>query len=334
MMKPNRLSRWLCICLICAVNMLSMSIKVIAQGWVDQKQPVTMTIQMNVEGVPVPDVNFRIYRVASLASDGSYVLTEIFGIYPVSLIGDDLSALCQTLAGYVVKDGIPAEKTVITDNTGAAAPEGGLPPGLYLVMGDDFTLDNKTCLVEPALIELPGRDDGGSFLYDVEIYPKWESLGQNDSLTVLKIWEDAGYEEKRPADVQAKLVDADTGQVWGEAALGSENNWRHTWDDLPQGHSWYVVEHEVPRGYTVTAVRDGSTVVLKNTYEKEPEAPAVPGKTSASENSDTSGNAMTMPKETILPQTGTLKWLVPVLAVCGMALFLTGWFYRRRNEEN
>lgn len=338
MMKRYRRIRQLCTGLICVIVVLSMSIHVQAQEQIDLNRNVSATVILTAEDIPVPEAVFHIYRAAVLEADGSAALTGDFAGYPVSLEENDFNALGQTLAGYVRRDGIKPEKSAVTDDSGTAVFADGLTPGLYLILGDDFTLNGRTCSVEPSLIQLPGWD-GNAFRYDITMYPKWEIQEQYDSMTVFKVWEDEGFQEKRPEQIQASLIDAATGEVWGEAELNAENNWRHTWDNLPEGHSWLIAEQKVPGDYTVTVSRDGNTVILKNVYQNPPDDPHIPENPDTPDDPDTPdgphtpGNPDT-PETSSLPRTGTLKWLVPILAFCGMALFVTGWLWRRRDGEN
>lgn len=124
----------------------------------------------------------------------------------------------------------------------------------------------------------------------------------------------AGYAARdgRPAFIEVQLLR--DGRVFDTVRLREENNWSHTWTGLDADFAWSVVETAVPAGYTVRVERAGITFVLTNTRPEpeEPEEPETPG-----------GK---------LPQTGSLWWPVPVLALAGLFLLLLGWGRRRADR--
>lgn len=305
--------------IVCAVILLALvtSTAAFAQEQIDTARPASVTVLLTAQDAPVAGVTFHAYRVAELDAGGNTAVTEAFQGYSVSLEESGFQELSQTLAGLVLRDGIAPDMTAVTDGQGTAVLAGSA--GLYLILGEPFPLENGTGAVEPALVRLPDWD-GGAFQYDITMRPKWEPVEQTVSLTVVKVWEDGGQTDSRPAQIEAQLIDAATGEVYALAVLNPENNWRYTWDNLPEGHSWFAAERQVPEGYTVAVTRDGGRIVLANTLNNAQENPTEP----------TGGT----PSAPVLPQTGTLKWLTPVLAACGMALFLAGWLWRRRDGKD
>ena len=131
------------------------------------------------------------------------------------------------------------------------------------------------------------------------------------------------------------------GEVYDTVTLSEENGWSHTWTGLDKDDTWQVVEADVPDGYTVTVTREGITFVVTNTRSKdnpdEPEPgeeiPDNPPPTGSQEPGEEIPEEPA-PQGPALPQTGTLWWLVPLLACGGMALFLLGWARRRREEDH
>ena len=116
--------------------------------------------------------------------------------------------------------------------------------------------------------------------------------------TVLKVWDDKGYESKRPASVQVTLLQ--NGTAYDTQTLSDTNGWMYTWDKLPKYDkdgkeiSWTIREFSV-YGYISTVRQNGYTFVLTNTLDKQK-----------------------------LPQTGMLWWPVPVLACGGLAFLIVG----------
>ena len=116
--------------------------------------------------------------------------------------------------------------------------------------------------------------------------------------TVLKVWDDKGYESKRPESVQVTLLQ--NGTAYDTQTLSDTNGWMYTWDKLPKYDkdgkeiSWTIREFSV-YGYVSSVRQNGYTFVLTNTLDKQK-----------------------------LPQTGMLWWPVPVLACGGLAFLIVG----------
>ncbi len=137
------------------------------------------------------------------------------------------------------------------------------------------------------------------------------------SYTAKKVWDDKGYESKRPKSVEVQLLK--DGKQYDKQTLNEANGWTYTWNDLDASATWEVKEAAVPAGYDVKTIQDGTTVTVNNSYN--PESKTTPG-----------GSTSTKGK---LPQTGMLWWPVPVLACAGLLLILLGLMRRnkRRNSD-
>lgn len=116
--------------------------------------------------------------------------------------------------------------------------------------------------------------------------------------TVVKIWDDAGYETRRPESVTVTLLR--NGERYDAQVLSEANGWQHTWNDLPKydGNDeeidWTIREDAVP-GYASSVRQNALTFTLTNSIDE--------------------------PK---LPQTGVLWWPVPVLAAAGLTFLGIG----------
>ena len=126
---------------------------------------------------------------------------------------------------------------------------------------------------------------------------------------VYKQWDDKGYESKRPSVVTVYLL-ADGKQLYTQQ-LTAANNWTYTWDNLPRCDAagkeitWTLKEATVS-GYTSDITQSGANFIVTNSITKAK-----------------------------LPQTGSLWWLVPVLAAAGLAFLAVGLLRRRmrKNDE-
>ena len=86
-------------------------------------------------------------------------------------------------------------------------------------------------------------------------------------LTVNKVWQDDGAD--RPEAITVYLLR--DGELADTVEITADMNWTYTWEELPAGYSWSVVEGNVP-GYTTEYAVDGTVVTVTNTkmIEKVP----------------------------------------------------------------
>ena len=282
----------------------------------EPEESVSAAVFFQVEDTMVPGAAFRWYQVGTVGADGSLTLTGDFAGYPVAagvLDSGSSRTVAMTLAGYIIADGIAPKERQVTDSNGVALLGGGndAAPGVYLLLGDPAVVDGVTYWPEPTLMILPGYIDGRTE-YHVTVFPKCQQAQQGSSLTVVKTWDDAGFEDSRPEKIQVALIDGKNETILETVTLSRENNWRHTWTDLPGEGVWYAVERSGEDGYTVCVAREGDTLAITNTCVKtKPQEPDTPS----------------------LPLTGTTWHLVPVLAAAGLLLLLAGWLWRKRNES-
>ena len=82
------------------------------------------------------------------------------------------------------------------------------------------------------------------------------------SRTVKKVWQDDNR-ENRPASIRVQLMM--DGEPYGSPATLTSESWSKTWNSLPLGHSWSVVELDVPEGYTSTV----DDLTITNTWRQK-----------------------------------------------------------------
>jgi hypothetical protein len=273
--------------------------------------------------VLIPDAPFYLYRVATVTEDGAIQIEPAFENSGVSLSEDDLedswSASAVTLENYVVAriaddDPIAPSASAQTNEMGVAEFE-PLPDGLYLLVGSQVTIGQTVYTPLAMLIDLPTL--GGYSLRDAAntVHVKTSSREREETpieLSVIKVWKDDGHEDQRPTEVTVTLYADEV--AFDTVTLNADNNWRFTWTDLDDTGRWNLMESDIPEGYTVTSVQDGTTFVVTNTYQETPDTP-------------------TTPSQSKLPQTGQLWWPVSILAICGMAMVLVGVGLRKRGND-
>lgn len=321
-----------------------------AASFPSEVEELSLTIEYRHGDAPVPNVKFSIYRVADISDDILFSPVDEFAEYNVSLNRLDAAGwktAAETLAGYVERDRLTAFDSGNTDAEGILrfpTEEKKLDKGVYLVIGQRHITDGRFYSVEPVLVCIPNRNADWRWEGAVRIFPKYTDEGEVTEIRVVKLWDDAGNEEKRPASIEVELLR--DGEVVDTVILNKANNWRYEWKNLEKNHEWRVVEKKVPDGYTVSVIRDGIAFIIKNTIPDEPEPeqptepeeptePETPAEPEEPEESEPVFQAgISQPEEQRLPQTGMLWWPVPVLVFCGILLFSVGWFKSRKCDED
>lgn len=280
------------------------------------------------------NVTFAIWRVAKVSADVRFTKIDDFKSAKVNVNDtDDWDDMAETLMGFVESHGIQPLATADTNSKGEAAFK-KLKSGLYLVVGEPYTYEGKTYEQDPFLIALPTRSQNTDpWEYDVTTIRKpaerVEYPDEKITIRVLKIWSGDDDTLVRPASITVHLLR--DGAIYDSVTLNRRNNWDYQWTDLPAGHTWRVAEVEVPDAYSVLVRRNGYDFVIINTYEEpqDPQPPTTP--TGPDDIVDIPDDNIPLDKPEELPETGTLKWVVPLLLGAGAVLFLLG-LLRRRQE--
>lgn len=310
-MKIRRVLRRTGIMLIVFLFCIScLPASVFARGSIETDRETALGVYFGKDGTGFPQTEFSVYRVADISENGTYTLRGDFAEYPVSLEDLDSSgwrALAQTLDAYAARDGLTPYQTKETGEDGKLRFI-GLPAGLYLVTGEQYTDGNTIYNPEPMMISLPGLTEDGEWSYEIEAVCKYDCEFITDepvSCKVQKVWKDTGNEDKRPEEISVQLLE--NGRVADIVILNQENNWEYTWENLDRGSKWQVVENRIADNYTVTITQETNVFVITNTR---------PSQLSSK-----------------LPQTGLLWWPVPVLFCGGLFFIAAGMITRRRQGE-
>lgn len=315
-------------CIFVLVLLLSLiPLQAMAAGDIDLTTDVSLTIVCEDSGVPLENVKFDIYLVATTDEKGNLTMTDDFAGYHVNLRGKDTASMlaeAATLDGYVQRDKIAPTDTDLTDNRGATFfPETttDLKPGIYLVRADRFKRGSSYYDISPCIVSLPTIDPVTSdWSYAVTAKMKFTRSGvpsepTTTNIKAIKAWEDNGFEDSRPQEVVVQLLC--DGEIYDTVSLNAAGNWRYEWKNLDADHVWMVVE-KVMDDYNVTVVREGTTFIVTNTCTKTPpNKPDNPNK----------------PDKPNLPQTGQLWWPVPVLLICGLVFAVVGLYLRKRKKD-
>lgn len=329
--KDNMMKRMLMV-LFCLLAVCSFCIPALAAEEIDPEREGTLDVHFSLgTGTDVTGMQFDLYRVADVHKDGKTQLCEDFLSLDtdISLTPTDAWATVTTGAANLVRrNGLAPEQSAYLNENGVAHfPESGkkITAGIYLVFPRTLETSDGKVGGNPTLVALPLADGGWN--YNVQVSPKGGLLTAEDYLEVLKIWDDKGYEKKRPKSVVVDLYC--DGVLVDTQELTADMQWKYRWDPAPvwkslgqsgngpgsnvtiEGeHSWYVVERKVNGYKTSYALSGDHRFVITNTIR--------------STTPPSSGNK--------LPQTGALWWPVPLLALAGLSLLCLGRAMAKRER--
>lgn len=308
-----------------------------AAGTIDKNEEVSCSLDYRFGDTPLAGVKFRMYLVATVDESGELTNTERFSSYNVDIRGKNDAAwklLASTLEGYVLRDALEPDDIGETNNAGNMVfPTGSkkLEQGLYLVLGERCEQNGYYFDASPALVMLPSIDmEKNNWNYHVHINGKFQSekvpeKGTTTSRKVMKIWKDAGYENKRPTEVEVQLLK--DGNVYDTVKLNEANQWCYAWNELDSNAKWTVTEKTVYQ-YNVQIEQQGNTFVVKNTFYMVKDE----GEKETNTQKPTNSGVQNGTEESVA-QTGQLWWPVPVLLMLGFLCVVVGAARKRRIYE-
>ncbi|MBQ1947395.1 MAG: Cna B-type domain-containing protein [Clostridia bacterium] len=279
-MKTNKKFLTFFLCMIMIFSLLPTSL--FAAGSLDTSRSVSLTIAYLNAETPIQKANFRLYHFATLHTNGDCVLTENFASSGIEMIEGKNDAawmeVTTALHGYVQLNDIEATASGKTDDNGKVLFT-GIPQGLYLVVGDTIKQGSRRYTAEPFVVSLPSMSaQSGAWTYDLEVNPKFTSKKIENNVNtitrrVVKVWNDEGFEFKRPQSISVVLLK--DGEEYDSVALNAANNWRYEWNHLNENYTWTIAEKDVPANYTMKASKVGITYTITNTYKKDTEGDTV-----------------------------------------------------------
>lgn len=303
---------------LCFVSVLFM-LCCVAPATFAVEENQNLTIIYKEQNEPLVDCEFQIFYVASLTEKGEYVATQRFHEYELVFHTETIHRLAYTLEGYVARDAISPTKIGTTNEWGTLVFE-NLPTGIYLVLAGRHIQNNHAYETHPFVVSLEGAPE------EVQVFPKSESKPphptEETACKVLKVWDDKGYEQFRPKEIQVELLE--NGKVYDTVILNEKNHWRHTWTGLNPTSRFVVVEKKCDN-YIPLVAYQGITYTITNEYIKKGENPTPSNPSSNPQITPT-------PPPEKLPQTGQLWWPVPLLMVIGLVFVILGLLARRNAQ--
>ncbi|WP_455257443.1 Cna B-type domain-containing protein [Peptoniphilus asaccharolyticus] len=266
----------------------------------------------------IQGVEFNIYKIGDIDKNNNISLCEEFKKYPIEdnkSIRTQWNDYANTLKGYVKKDNVKALYKGKTDKNGLLNTK--LQKGLYLIVGEVLITENHKYVTNPFIVMLPELDkESGKYLNKTTAYPKFtkeKNLKNKINIDVLKVWDDDGYENKRPSFIEVELLA--NGKPKENVKLNKKNNWTYVWKNLDSSVSWTVVEKNVNKEiYRVKVTNYENSFVITNIYIPSYTTPKNPPK-----------------KPPMIPQTGQ-SWL-PVYLLSGLGIVSIGIGYVKEKRK-
>lgn len=313
---------------------------VYAYGDIDTDSKTSLTISFQDDHTGIQGAAFNIYQVATVDSRANYTFIspyDTYGYTMKNLNTDGWLTLARNLDDRIIENNIAPTAAGVTDANGNITFD-QLDTGMYLVVGISYSTETMTYTFTPYLIALPDYEDS-QWKYDITSSVKYgkEPVEQSTDKTVLKVWNDAGYESKRPSSITVQLYNKNTSEKVGDPVeLSESNDWTYTWKDLDGTSDDYtVIEVSGNDSYTPSKEVVDGVDKITNTYKNpgETPTPSPSSSTTPSNPSTTSTPAASSPAtDAELPFTGIIWWPIPVIACIGLGFYVIGWKQKKDHE--
>lgn len=341
------------ICMIAAMAVPGLNVMAAANG--------TLTLVCRTETTILSGMKWDIYSAAERDSEGELQLVEPFSDYSISFEDKSVSGfleVAKTMENYVVVDNISPLKPSQTSDANGELSFTGLDVGLYLLVGQNVTIDDITYIPSPMLVEMT---EEGETVIDLLAYPKFTlrptRVGTEEVLTMKKVWnDDDNLKALRPTAIKVEIYR--NGELFDNVELTAENDWFYSWTGDPDD-DWRIIEREIPVPYTVIYKMNDVQYVVENTISDQGEDDITTTTTTTttttittttttgtgSDDEETSASTTstqtvtttapvtTTTKKEDLPQTGQLWWPVPVLGIAGILFFVFGWQLSAKSKD-
>lgn len=323
-----------------------------ASATIDTSRTGSLTVtHHSAEDVAKENVTSHLYLVATIDENGQYTITDDFKEYfedqnffnngydydswKSSVMYNGASD-SDNLQNYIKTHDIKESASGTSDSEGKTYYK-GLQLGAYYVLSDKLVEEEYThafanFIYPVPILELPENSANFVVNYSPAVMPKTETI-KNDVLvhcSVLKRWNDSGYENVRPSAVTFNIYC--DGELMETVTLSAENNWYYEWQKAGP-YTFFVEEVAIAEGYTsnIEVFQDGHDAyyVCTNTYtppETPPETPEEPTP-GIPDLPEVLGAIRDLPEvlgARRLPQTGLLWWPVPILVIVGVILIVRG----------
>jgi hypothetical protein len=233
---------------------------------IDRTATGSLSIELKYGGSYLSGGVFDLYYVAGLGSGPVLRYDLIPPFKGVDLNAVKTASELESAAAELARQISEATKAATLTTANGPVTEDKLALGIYLVVQTGAPAYYSKAA--PFLVYIPMTNaDGTDWIYDCTAAPKvsYNPPGYDNyiSVSVVKVWDDAGFENERPASVQAGLYQ--NGTLKDTKTLNAGNQWTHTWSGLSPSFTWTVAEIDVPANYQCFVTQAGNSWTLTNT---------------------------------------------------------------------
>ena len=262
----------------------------------NKKGTISITLKDPDDINRIKGAEITIYHVATVSSKNNklvYTYNDTIKDCKGDLSDLTNESLTSEINKCITDEALPSQKK-LTNNEGTVKFE-NLELGLYLVKQTNNVEGYSN--IDPFLVNIPKELDN-KWTYDIKAEPKTDIIRLMDVI-VEKRWDVVGS-ENTPDSVTIELLKGE--EVIDTVILNNENNWTHSWQQIPESDEYKVKEINIPREYTPTYRQEGNKFIVTNTKT--------------------------------LVQTGQNILIIEILSIVGLLLIITGVIYdKRKNYE-
>ena len=320
---------------------------------IDPTHPVSLTLTYEDGGSALPDVSFRLYKVADVRRTLIMDYTDKFAGYQGTVLPSILNPkpeggwdeMARKLDSLVVTDRIAEDINIVTDADGKIQIN-DLVPGLYFVNADLTAQGGKIYQVTPFMLFVPTRDEDDNWVYEVTVSPKFETKPFDVSANPTVTKKIEGVTPSHQETFSFTLIPDPSAEGYKKFPMpeGSSNG-KKTVSVTGTGTAAFGKIQFLQPGKYVYKVYEENTGAAGYTYDKgtyyiiyevtEKEGQIAVNARLCDENYNPKGDIVFTNKYTSggLPQTGMLWWPVPVFIGVGLLFICFGVIRRRRNAK-
>lgn len=280
---------------------------------IDTDQSCSLTIRAVHEKTVLSGMSFSLYRAADVDETGKFTLCGSF----VSC-GEEVNGLsdarewkekAKKLEDWTRRTGTEPMARTQAGSDGTAVFR-DLRAGLYLVGGSQVTIDEKEYKSEAFLISLPNESvNQENWIYAVTVEAKTEVP---ETPTVPQTSEPA-TEPTKPSPTEPTIEPTSPVTPTRHTSGGGDSD--DDWEPETKMKAWETKQDTAAES---TAAQGSDAPEAEREQDSTAEFP----EPDQENNADVAGK---------LPQTGQLKWPVPVLMICGLIL-MAGMVFVKRKE--
>lgn len=265
----------------------------------NEKGSIEITLFEKNDNVKIEGAELTIYKVADAYEENhNLFLKYVSELSSCNVSLEDLESASVTSN---IEKCIPSDYNGISKltNQDGNVKYDNLDLGLYLIKQTNKV--DGFSKIDSFLAMIPKEIDN-SWEYNIKATPKTDIIRVMD-INVRKVWNTSNNNTNHgvnlPKSITIELLLND--EVVDTVKLNNENEWKHTWTDLPKSDSYIVREINVPKGWTVTYQKEDNSFIVTNT--------------------------------STLVQTGQMLWIVLLIGMIGIVFIIISLVYDKVSHE-